>query len=144
MGEVSHDCKVCFDQVESSQSNIYAQKQHVGTNLLLAREICVEIIERHFRTGLRVSVLTYKQEKGEQRMECKVQGKADVPLSFTMRNSIILRAHEVIAPDLCLQSCTRAWAIEHNNVAYSEDTYGYISAENNSKTLMEMVMEDMR
>ena len=38
----------------------------------------------------------------------------------------------------------RAWAIEHNNVAYSDHTDRYVSTEHNCETPMKMVVEDMR
>ena len=60
IGEVSYDCKACFDQVECLQSNIYAQKQNVDENLLLDRDICVENIGRHAKMGPGVYIVTYK------------------------------------------------------------------------------------
>ena len=42
IGEVSYDCKACFDRVECLQSNILAQKQNMDADLLLARDLCEE------------------------------------------------------------------------------------------------------
>ena len=63
---------------------------------------------------------------------------------YISNSSILLDLHRAIAPGLCLQSCTRAQAIKHNIVAYSDDTDEYFSAEHNSEFPMEMVVEDMR
>ena len=62
---VSYDCKTCFDQMERSQLNIYTQKQNMDANLLLARDICMESIERYVKMRLGVSVVINKQEKEE-------------------------------------------------------------------------------
>ena len=66
IGEVSYDCKACFDRVECLQLNILAQKQNIDANLLLARDLCVEKLQRHVKTGLGVYVSIYQQEKEEQ------------------------------------------------------------------------------
>ena len=42
IGEVRYNCKTCFDRVERLQLNIFAQKQNIDANLLLARDFCVE------------------------------------------------------------------------------------------------------
>ena len=68
IGEVSYDCKVCFDRVERSQSNILAQKQNMDVNMLIARDLYVERLQRHVKTGLGVSMSTYQQEKDEPRI----------------------------------------------------------------------------
>ena len=68
IGEVSYDCKACFDRVERSQSNIFAQKQNFDGNLLLARDLCVERLRRHVKTGLGVSVNTYQEEEEDPRI----------------------------------------------------------------------------
>ena len=84
IGEISHDCNACFDRVERSQSNIFTQKQNMGANLLIMRDLCVERLQRHVKTGLGVSVSTYQQEKEEPRVGGEVQGKADVPALYTL------------------------------------------------------------
>ena len=87
---------------------------------------------------------TYQEEEGDPRIGGEVQGKADVPAFYTLNSSILLEAHKTIAPGLCLQSCTRARAIEHNNVAYSDDTDGHVSAEHDDGAPTESVIEKMR
>jgi hypothetical protein len=144
IGEVSYDCKACFDRVLISQSNILAQKQNMDANFLLARDLCVERLQRHVKTGLGVSVKTYHEEKEEPRVGGEVQGKADVPALYTLNRYVLLEAHQSIAPGLCLQSCTRARVIEHNNVAYSDDTDGHVSAEHDDDSPTESVIEKMR
>ncbi len=42
MGEVSYNCKACFDCIEKSQSKIHTQKQNFDKNIVKARAICVE------------------------------------------------------------------------------------------------------
>ena len=109
----------------------------MDANLLIMRDLCVERLQRHVRTGLGVPVSTYQQEKEEPRVGGEVQGKADV-------SSILLESHRAIAPGLCLHSCTRELAIGPNNVAYSDDTDGHVYAHHDSDTPVESVMEDMR
>ena len=72
IGDVSYECKACFDWLERSRSNIYAHKQNMDVNLLLARDICMENIERYVKTGLGVCVVTYKQEKEEPQLGGKI------------------------------------------------------------------------
>ena len=144
IGEVSYDCKACFGRAERSTSNKYAQKQNVDANFLLARDIRVENIGRHVKTGLNVSIVTYKQENEDTRLGGANEGKADVLMLYTLGISILLHSHKAIAPSLCLQSRTRAWAIEHNNVAYLNEPDGHVSAEHNCEFPTEMVVEDMR
>ena len=104
IGEVSYDCKACFDRVLRSQSNILAQKQNMDAIFLPARDLCVERLQRHVKTGLGVSVKTYHEEKEEPRVGGEVQGKADVPALYTLNRYVLLEAHKSIAPGLCLQS----------------------------------------
>ena len=111
---------------------------------MLARDFCVEKLQRRVKTGLGVSVSTYRQEKEEPRVGKEVQGKADVPALYTLISSILLESHKAIVPNLCLQSCTRARDIEHNNVAYLDDMDVHVSAEHHSEFPMERVIEDMR
>ena len=85
-----------------------------------------------------MSVVTYQQEKKELQVGGEVQGKADVTVLYILNSSILLDSHNVIAPGLCLQSCTRARTIKHNKVAYSDHMDGHVSAPT------EMVVEDMR
>ena len=132
IGGGRYDCKSCFDRVTCSQSNILAQDQNIDANLLLTRDLCVEKLQRHIKTGLGVPVSTYQQEKEEPQVGGEVQCKAGVSALYTLISSILIESHRAIAPGLCLQSCTRARAIKHNNVAYSDDTDGHISAEHNS------------
>ena len=73
-----------------------------------------------------------------------VQGKADIPALYTLISYILLESHRAIAPVLYLQTCIRARAIEHNNVTYSDDMDGHVSAEYNSEFPIERVIEDMR
>ncbi|KAL7524345.1 hypothetical protein ACHAXR_000537 [Thalassiosira sp. AJA248-18] len=40
--EVNHNMKACFDRMNPSQSNIYAQKLNFDKKLLEARAICIE------------------------------------------------------------------------------------------------------
>ena len=63
--EVSYDCKAYFDRVGRLQSNIYAQERNMDANLLLTRDLCMEKLQRHVKTGLVVYVVTYQQEKEE-------------------------------------------------------------------------------
>ena len=74
----------------------------------------------------------------------EVQGKADVPALYALNSPILLEAHKSIAPGLYLQSCTRARAIEHNNVAYYDDMDGHVLAEHDSESPTESVIENMR
>ena len=126
------------------QSNIYTQKHNVDANLLLARDICVKNIERHVKTVPGVSVVTYKQEKEEPRVGGEIQGKADVPALYTLGISILIHSYKAIASGSCIQNCTRSRAIEHNNVAFSDNTDGHVSAEHNCKFPTEMVLGDIR
>ena len=130
--------------MERSQSNILAQKQNIDANLLLTRDLFVERLRQHVKTGLGVSVRTYHQEKEEPRVGGEVQGKADVPALYTLISSILLESHKSIAPGLYLHSCTMARAIEHNNVTYSDDMDGHVLAEHDSKSPTESVIENMR
>ena len=102
IGDASYDCKACFDRVERSQSNILAQKQNMDANSLLARDLCMEKLQRHVRTGLGVSVSTYQQDKEEPRVGEEVQGKADVSALYTLISSLLLESHKSTAPGLCL------------------------------------------
>ena len=72
--EVSYNWTTYFSRVERSHSNILAQKQNIDANFLLARDLCVEKLQRHVKTGLGMSVLTYQQEKEEAQVG-EVQGK---------------------------------------------------------------------
>ena len=49
------------------QSNIYVQKWNVDENLALVRGICVDNTERYVKHWTQVSIVTYKQERGEPR-----------------------------------------------------------------------------
>ena len=70
----------------------------------------------------------------------EVQGKADVPALYTLNSSILLEFPKSVALGLFLQSCTRERAIEHNNVAYSDDTDGHVSVNHYSESPMESVI----
>ena len=48
--EGSYNCKACFDRAERSQSDILVQKESIVANLLLARDLCVEKVQRHVET----------------------------------------------------------------------------------------------
>ena len=72
------------------------------------------------------------------------QGKADIPALYILISSILLEPHKSIAPELFLQSYTRERAIKHNNVAYSDDTDGHVSANHDSDSPLESVIGDMR
>ena len=63
---------------------------------------------------------------------------------YPLNSSILLESHKYIAPGLYLQSYIRERAIKYNNIAYSNDTDGHVSANHDSKTPMESVIEDMR
>ena len=104
----------------------------------------MERLRRHVKTGLGVSVNTYQEEKEDLRIGGKVQGKADVPAFYTLNSSFLLEAHKTIAPGLCLHSCTRARAIDHNNMAYSDDADGHVLAEHDDELPTESVIEKMR
>ena len=111
---------------------------------MLARDFCVKKPQRHLKTGLGLSVVTYQKEKEEPLVGGEIQGKADVPALYTLNSSLSLDLHKAISPGLCLQSCTIARAIKYNNVVYSNDIDVHVSAEHNSEFLIERVVEDMR
>ena len=89
-------------------------------------------------------MVTYQKEKEEPLVGGEIQGKADVPALYTLNSSLSLDLHKAIVPGLCLQSCTRAWAVKYNNVVYSDDTDGHVPAEHNNEFLIARVVEDMR
>ena len=64
LGEKSYDYKAYFDQVYSSQSNIYASKQNIDKHLPITRAMCVDRIERHVTTGAGVSSQSYNNKEG--------------------------------------------------------------------------------
>ena len=132
MAELSHDLKACFDRMDPSQSNIYAQRQNVHPNVCIARAATIEGMRRHVKTGLGVSEETYGNEKGEPKIGGEVQGKGDVPSLYLQQSSVVLRAHSAIAPGLNQPSCTGRRAIKHHSLGYVDDTEGHASAKHNS------------
>ena len=94
----------------------------------------MERLRRHVKTSLGMSVRTYHQEKEEPGVGGEVQGKADVPALHTLISSILLESHKSIVPSLYLHRCTMARAIEHNNVAYSDDTDEHVLVEYDSES----------
>ena len=128
IGEESYECKACVDRVLYSQSNIYAAKQNFADNLLITRATCVEWMTRHVKTGAGVSSVSYQNKEGQPQLTRELLGKADVPALLCQQRSVLLRAHNEIAPGLLLASCTRKRNITHNNISYSDDNDSHVSA----------------
>ena len=132
MGEINHDCKACFDRMHPSQSNIYAQKHNMEPIILESRAETIKRIRRHVKTGQGVSEETYGQEPGDPMLGGEVQGKGDVPTLFMLQSSVLMSAHESIAPGLHMDSCTKERSIKRNNAGYVDDNDGHVSAEHDT------------
>ena len=80
-----------------------------------------------------MSSRSYHQVQGEHKIHGEVQGKGDVPSLFCQQSSVLLKAHESLAPGVELKSCTGRRAIRHNNVCYVDDDDGQTTAKHNSE-----------
>ena len=60
-------------------------------------------------------------------MTGELQGKANVPGLFFQQSSVLLHAHNEIAPGLLIDSCTKERSITHNNISYSDHNDSHVS-----------------
>ena len=78
IAEINHDQKAQFDRIMDEVSSIMAMKQNVDENLIRARCMIVDEMERHLHTGLGISDSFYKQLPNEPKIGGEIQGKGDV------------------------------------------------------------------
>ena len=123
--EESYDRNACFDRIHFSQSKIFAAKK-LDKNLLIARSMCVDRMERHVRTGACVSPVSFMNKEGQPQLCRKLQWKADVPALCCQQSYVLLRAHREIALGMMMNSCTGKWRMQHNNCSYLGDNHSHI------------------
>ena len=133
MANILYDSKACFDRIRREQSNLQLLKKNVDPNLARARSIIKDRIVRRVKTGLGVSRDTYSRKRGEPNLDGEVQGAGDVPTLFLLQSDITLKVHREVAPGLSLESPNGMRRIEHNNIAYSDDNDGQVTASAKSK-----------
>ena len=99
LGEVSYNCKTCFDRVKRSQSNICTETEYGCEPIAHKRLMREEITEaRQNRTWGAYGDLLIR--KGRTTSGGEVQGKADLPALYTLDSSILL-------------TCTRQLRLTH-------------------------------
>ena len=132
MINILYNSKACFDKIRREQSNLQLLKKNVDSNLARARAITKDRIIRRVKTGHGISDAEYSAKPDEPDIDGEVQGTGDVPTLFLLQSDISLKVHRELAPGLYLESPNGKRFISHNNISYSDDNDGQVTADRTS------------
>lgn len=129
IGSLQHDMTAHFDRMYPEMTTISATKYAVSSNVMKSIGETIACLRRNVETSLGVSEGFYGQQQGSWNIGGMVQGKADVPQLSTQQSDAMLRAHKDLTYGVDITSPGMHPAIQHNSVAFADDTDGQVSSD---------------
>ena len=144
IGSLQHDMTAHFDRISPEMTTSYGTKYRVASNVMICLCATIASLRRNVETALGVSKGSYGQEDGEWRLGGMVQGKADVPQLSTQQSDIMLKAHKALTYGVHIDSPGMHRSIEHNSVAFADDTDGQVACDTTEEMILGRVIRRLQ
>ena len=144
IGSLQHDMTAHFDRMYPEMTSIYATKYAVSKNVMMSIGATIARLTRNVETSQGVSKGSYGQAQGGYNMGGMVQGKADVPQLSTQQSDAMLKAHRALTYGVNIASPGMHRSIQHNSVAFADDTDGQVSSDTTEDMLLTRVVRRLQ